>query len=316
MIVQALVLIAVVAVIGGSILTSSIATTRASLHQALAAQSSTAMSAATADFVAWAQARVRANNARTSWAPGRGPGGRSDTTEFRPLCPGSQTSTSTPEPACRHMMYATWTVTGSTTAPPSGDASSGIATNMARSVDEQRIAAVISVHIESENGRHTYASTSREITARIFDASPYVVVTGVREIASRNGSISSAEGDSGGTAAKVPFQEISIQTPDPNNPSLRIDTRVITDVTCENTRDVKQSDPKSGTVTNAIEMNRDGNMDWHYELLCEPSYPTPAPTDIDVFNYIEPSQGIYKTIEGSQDVRWRTALQLLNKFDK
>lgn len=305
MIPQGFLLIAIMLVVTGSILTSTLVTTRAALHQAIASQARTAMSKATVDFVTWARERVRAENAQTSWAPKMLPTGQSDSAEFKALCSPAQLAGAIVAPACRHRMYAKWVVTGSTTAPVQGGGTApGIATNMARTVDEQRIAAVVSVAIESDDGRQTFGSASREITARIFDASPWVVVTGVRDLAATNGSVFSGEGDTGGVAGDDNLRGGFSNTPDPNNPSNLVDTRILSDVHCLNSPLVVQNDPRSRTETTIQEMNRQGDMDWSYELLCSPTYPTPAPTGINLTEYVNPSNGTYAALEGDQTTRW------------
>lgn len=300
MLVQGLLLVAIVVLISGSILTSTIVTAKTALHHALIVQSQTAMGDATADFVAWAQDRVRSQNARTSWAP-RTIGGKPDTVEFKPMCAAASATTNDPE--CAHAERISWVVTGSTdwalpTSSLRTPSYSG-AMNMSRPVDEQRISAILSVDVDSPNGRTTYASASREITARVFDASPFVVITGVRETVSNNGTVDANQGDTAGNASVGRFSQ---QLPDPSKPSVRTDTRIVTTVECQNSAEVEQNDPRSGTGTTIIEAGRDGDMDWTYQTPCEPAYATPPPPPDPA--YIAPVGHTFETIDGDRSTSW------------
>lgn len=304
MIVQGLLLIAVIAVVSGTILTTTLVTAKTALHQTLVAQSRSAMSDATVDFVSWAQARVRAGGAQTSWSPRQTPSLSNDTNEFKPICD----ATSIPKdgvPACDHWEHNAWMVTGATTPagqPPTTLRSASPGTtvsNLARTVDEQRISAIISTDIESKDGRHTYASESRQVTARIFDAPPYVVITGVRTLSSINGSLQAAEGDTGGyrQARDTYFNTRSNGRPDPLHPSNLTDTRIVTTVDCVNTGNENKQDPfaVSNHADNlVIDMNRPGDADWAFQMPCDPTYRTPPVPNV---GYIEPTGSTYATVD-------------------
>lgn len=302
MLVQGLLLIAVIVLVSGSIITSTIVTAKTALGHAVRAQSQTAMSDATADFVAWAHDRVKASNARTSWAP-RVVLGKSDTTEFKPMC-GANHSASVPSPECQHYENVSWVVTGSTTAPPPASASArlytgALAENMSLPVDEQRISAIISVDVDSANGRQTFASASRMVTARVFDVEPFVIITGVREVAASNGAVSTGQGDSAGQSD---FRKNAPKSPDPFYPSNFKETRITATVNCKNSADVNQNNPRSGTGTSIIQAGRDGNMDWSYQTPCNPTYATPQPV-LDP-SYIAPVGDLYATVDGDQSRVW------------
>jgi len=300
MFIQALLLVAVMVVISGSILMSTIVTARSALHQSLIAQSQAAMSDATADFVTWATDRVQRKNAEVSWRPIKDSNGKSDTSEFKPLCDSKRAASSTSGP-CTHFVSANWMVVGATTPGGRPQAGAGNAmqrtqvNNLARTVDEQRIAAIVSVDVQSADGRHTFSSDSREITARIFDASPYVVVTGVRAVSAINGTIKTSEGDSGGYRGSK--DDASVQSsPNPQYPTSVTDTRIVTTVNCVNTTSVNPGNPYNEAHNHIIEVGRDGDADWSYEMACTPTYrPTPAP--VGVTGYLAPIGDTYATVD-------------------
>jgi len=294
MLTQALLLVAVIVMISGSILMSTIVTAKTAFHQALVGESHAAMSDATADFVTWAANRVRAANAEVSWLPIKDSSGRSDTSETKPLC-GSTRVASDPSAACTHAMHATWMITGATTAggrPPAGGKSPAQETqvdNLARTVDEQRITAIVSVDVQSADGKRTFASESREITARTFDASPYVVVTGVRAASTINGTIRTSEGDSGGHLGNYESAYVKYQsTPNPNYPSVVTDTRIFTTVACVNSVGFDSKNAFNEAGSHLVPVGRDGDADWVFEMPCSPTYsPTPTP---NIRGYITQSE--------------------------
>lgn len=302
MLVQAMLLIAVIVVISGSLLTNAIVTARAGFAQAVQAQSRTSMSDATADFVSWAQARVRNGGTQASWRR-QIVGGKSDSEEFRPICDPTVAAKSTAA-ACSHWEHNSWMVTGGTTVGSQtqpaarGQVAGGVKVfNLARTVDEQRITAVISVDVESPDGRQTYASDSREVTARIFDAPPWVVVTGVKEVGTMNGSIGAGEGDSGGFSNSPAFSQVAMATPNPGLPANVTDTRIITTVTCANSQSFAQTNPIDGRDS-IISVGRDGDADWRYELPCAPRSPPTVPDK----SYIPPDGTTYATGDNNSSV--------------
>ena len=301
MLIQAMLLIAVIVVISGSLLTNAIVTTRAGFAQAVQAQSRTSMSDATADFVTWAQGRVRTRTTQTSWKR-QIVAGKGDTEEFRPICDPIVAATDTTA-ACSHWEHNTWMVTGGTTGgsqtqpKPFGVVDGGVkVVNLARTVDEQRITAMVSTDVESADGRETYASDSREITARTFDAPPWVVVTGVKGVGTMNGAVGAGEGDSGGYYGDPRYN--SHQTlPSSSNPAGITDTRIITTVQCVNSYNISESSPLQNSTLSVINVNRDGNRDWQYELPCSPTYKGPTVPDPA---FIAPHSSTYDTVDDSR----------------
>lgn len=303
MLVQALVLVAVIVLVSGSIITSTIVSVKTALNHEVAAQSKTAMSDATAEFVLWAQQRVKYGTTHTSWLP-RSVSGHPDNRLFRNICGGLPRAPFN-DPTCDHTESISWTVLGTTDKPIIANNAtryyaSSYAENMSRPVDEQRISAVVSADVDSSNGRLTFSSSSRMITARIFDTPPYVVITGTRAIESGSGSISSNQGDSGGHPADSNGKG-RFKRPDPSQPNTFTETRIEATINCEDSKSVDPGNPYAA-MTAPIEAGRDGNMDWSFQIPCVPAYATPAPpTDP---SYIAPTGTLYSTVDGNHSAAW------------
>lgn len=311
MIIQAFLLIAVIVVITGSILSNSLVTARAGLAQSVQAESRAAMSDATADFVTWARGRVGGTvansegNAQTSWAP-KIIAGKDDTKEFKAICSSTTAQVQPPLPACAHYEHVTWMVLGGTTAgsnvlPPNwipSQTQEAEVRNLARTVDEQRISAILSVDVQSADGLITYSSQSREVTARIFDALPYVAITGSKDLNAIQGAAKASEGDSGGFSYKDFLNYTFYNTrPTISNPAKVVDTRIITQVNCSNSStNINRDDPRQNPAQNLlINPRKDGNLQWAFELACIPKNP-PA---VDLPAYIAPQGDVYATVDDS-----------------
>lgn len=303
MLVQALLLVAVIVLVSGSIVTSTIVNAKTALSHAVVAQSHAAMSDATAEFVLWAKQRVRDGSTHTSWSP-HVVSGRPDNTIFRNMC-GASRASSTNDLGCDHAEKISWSVIGTTDRP--AIASNAIrqnapsyAENMSRPVDEQRISAIVSADVDSGNGRLTYASASRMITARIFDTIPYVVITGARDVASSSGSTKANQGDSGGHNPG-PIILRKSNRPDSSVPSEYTETRISATVNCKDSPSIDPRNPYAATG-GPIEAGRDGDSDWSFEIPCEPMYATPPPTTDPA--YIAPRGTLYSTIDGNNTATW------------
>jgi len=136
------------------------------------------------------------------------------------------------------------------------------------------------------------------VTARIFDAKPYVVVTGSRDVATGSGDLKTSEGDSGGVSAEE-FLIHKYPRPEKMNPSSYVDTRIVTSIDCVNSLTAaSQSDPyiDLGTSLNRS-IRKYGNQDWAYEVPCAPNYYVAAPSDLK--GYIAPVAGTYATVQDS-----------------
>lgn len=303
MLIQALLLIAVIVLVSGSIITSTIVSAKTALSHAVIAQSQTAMSDATAEFVLWAQRRVKDGTTHTSWSP-RIVNGRSDNILFRNIC-GASPATSLNDTGCDHAEKLSWSVIGTTDQTAVvGNAIQqnpvSYAENMSRPVDEQRLSAIISADVDSNNGRLTYSSTSRMITARILDTTPYLVITGTRDIASSSGSVTTNQGDSGGYNPVADMRD-QVERPRPSQPNKFTETRIKTTVNCKDSALINPRNPYAA-MTSAIEAGRDGDMDWSFQIPCVPGYATPPPPADPT--YIAPNGTLYSTVDGNHSAAW------------
>lgn len=292
MVLQSLVLIAAMVLVSAAVMTSSLISARTALHARALALSHTAMTTSLADFQNWAATIVKTQSARARWPT-------TVTTEFKPLCPST-----TNAGACNTYLSAKWIVTGAT----SSVSSEGIlsnreyaqAKNLSAPLDEQRLSATISIDLVNSRGKATIAATTMQTTLRLFDASPYVVVTGTRQTASLSALETSAEGDSGG-AEQNPH--IFAARPNPENPSALQDTRLATAVDCVNSALAQnQNDPYQDIGVDSLKAVRsEGNLIWAYETPCKPNYSIPLS---NLPEYLLPMNGVYTTISGDRNQNW------------
>jgi hypothetical protein len=271
MLLQTLVLIASLVLVSGAVMVSALAGVKAAFHQIVLAKTETAMSDATQDFGAWAAAFVAKNGTEqtaAAWVPPAAP-----LTES--LCE-SAGSTAAAAGGCNLLATIAWKVTGSTTDAPTPETPidpASVAENLAATVDEQRISATLSVRLTDARGMTVYATASREVTARLLDVAPYVVVTAVRDTDLEAGSIHATEGDSAG-APPLAGPGVEDQ-PNVKAPAVFTDTRIMTTVDCVNTSPFDQTDPASpqdASKSVVYSFHPWGNQGWAYEDPCAPTY--------------------------------------------
>ena len=281
MLIQSLLLIATMLIVGSALLTSTLVSAKAAFHRAVIHKSETAMSDATAQFVSWAQNYVTKYGTEAPWPTGMQPQSGPISED---LCTGKVLSgnalgapgASPSNGTCALMATMEWTVTGSsatTALRPVQTAATSTAQNLSVSLDEQRISATLTVIITNASGKTVFANHSRELTARVFDASPYVAVTGTRDVSSEVGDIRASEGDTGG------FRELrnayASSGPNEQAPASLSDTRILTTIDCTNSAgNDNQTDPY--VDRNNVYFDRStrtyGNLAWAYEATCAPKY--------------------------------------------
>lgn len=304
MLIQSLVIIAAMVVLSGAILTSTLVTAKASLHHTLLAKTQTAMNDATAAFIGAAASDVRKYGTEQPWP--------SPTPSSQAMC-GNASSPAGASVPCPFLAVASWRVTGRTSAAPvsfpspmAGSATSN-AQNLAATIDEQRVSATIAVRITDPTGRTLLADRSREVTARIFNASPYVVITGSRDSTTAAGSVHAAEGDTGGAAPSKLEEYYMPQSPDAKYPAQFTDTRIRTTVDCKNSSTTFDQNEPHATVDFGLNVNHSvrafGNQDWAFEAPCDPKYlvdDSSAPS-----GYATPIGSLYVANPTPVDLRWR-----------
>jgi len=276
--IQSLLLIATMLIVGSALLTSTLVSAKAAFHRAVIHKSETAMSDATAQFVTWAQNYVEKYGTEAAWPnsmqPQNGPLSE-DLCTGRVVSGNTQPSSPSPGGTCPLAATMEWTVTGSSAALRSAAQTTATSTaqNLSVSLDEQRVSATLTVIIANASGRTIFANHSREVTARIFDASPYVAITGTRDVSTEVGDIHASEGDTAGfRELRNPY--VSVGT---NNraPASLSDTRILTAIDCANSAaNDNQANPYADGNSVYFDRSRRayGNVAWVYEAACAPKY--------------------------------------------
>jgi len=279
--IQSLLLIATMLIVGSALLTSTLVSAKAAFHRAVIHKSETAMSDATAQFVTWAQNHVSKYDTEAAWPTGMQPQSGPMNED---LCTGKVLSGNAPPQAaglpanstCPLMATMEWTVTGSSATPvlrSAQTAATSTAQNLSVSLDEQRISATLTVIITNASGKTVFANHSRELTARIFDASPYVTATGTRDVSSEVGDIHGSEGDTAGFHQTE--QGGFSATPTPSNPAAYTSTQIITEINCSNSP-ANDNQTNAAVDDNGVYFDRSersyGNLAWAFEAPCLPQF--------------------------------------------
>lgn len=277
MLLQTLLTVSIVVLFAGALLTSALVSAKATLHATATRAVSSALGRGTNDVRAWAANFVARNHARAHW----------------PV----SVRISDPEPVCDSCslrVSLAYRVTGSTTAPTTGsEGGSGLGTaeNLQTLVDEQRVAVEVTATVSNTAGV-VLGKGTRELTLRVFDAAPWAVVTGARDLSTVLGSVHAAEGDTGG-AAPSPGGTAAPAAPDPRDPSAYKNTTIGVMMTCANS--TANNDQSAPFADNQPPGNN--SMPWGvqargraFEAPCSPSYAiTLVPSDADV-----PKDGNYR----------------------
>jgi len=281
--IQSLLLIATMLIVGSALLTSTLVSAKAAFHRAVIHKSETAMSDATAQFVTWAQDYVAKHGTEAPWPSGTQP---QTGPIAEDLCTGkvvpentsSQLGARQQSGACPLMATMEWTVTGSsaaTTAHAAQTPAMSTAQNLSASLDEQRISATLTIIIADASGRAIFANHSREVTARIFDAVPFVAVTGSRDVSTEVGDIHASEGDTGGSSQLGQAQGQSAVYPTEVAPAAYTDTQITTAIDCGNSaQNGSRNDPYADGNRVYFDRSRRqyGNVAWAFEAPCTPQY--------------------------------------------
>lgn len=285
-----MVLLAAIIVISGTLLTNTLMTAKKSLHDLLLAKTQIAMNNSVGDFETWAVQRVRSSNTQTTWPT-------TFTRNIKSTC-GS--------PTCQYWVYSQWLVTGATTLIPrqaNSTTNNATAINLATAVDEQRISAQITVSIDDASGKTTFASATRDITARTLNVAPYVVITGLKDSGTASGQARSVEGDTGGFNDT---KKVDLASPDGDRPASKTDTRIHTDVDCQNSRSgTDQADPYADRATSIDHSIRNfGDQDWQFEVPCMPTYAESIKVPQNLPGLVPPQGRTYGTVASDESNQW------------
>jgi hypothetical protein len=157
---------------------------------------------------------------------------------------------------CAFTYSATVSLASVSGASSVGQAPNDQAVNMQQSyMGEQRAAVRLEVAVVGKSG-NVVARRVRLLTLRVFNADPWVIISGRKEEVAHTSEAGDAQGDTGGLAA----QPGDLPAPDPRYPDAYRDTRVHITVLCVN--DVAGGNEGSGGV----------------QVSCL-SAPSPAPVD-------------------------------------
>jgi hypothetical protein len=296
---QTLIVIASIVVLSAAILTSTIVSAKNAFHQLVIAKTQTAMNDGTSQFQFWAQKFVAKYGTEADWQAQSA----QQAPVFHSMCAADAAN-------CNFYETLQWKVTGASSGVPTpastAAAPTSIAENMTPAVDEQRISATITTIVSDASGRTLYGGRTEEVTARVFNVAPYVVVTATRDLESASGSRSASEGDSGG------FQDnqrgFFENAPDVANPSGYDQTTIQATINCNNTTAFDQSNPESiadeGTQLFDSRFHSGGDLVWAYEMPCEPTYGVPsAPPSAS--NYQAPAGDVYQIDPTNSNSNWQ-----------
>jgi hypothetical protein len=298
MLIQSLLTMAIIALLAGTILTSSLVAAHSAVHEQASRNVEAALDRGTAVFTTWASRFVQQHTASATWPAA------AHTTGPEAMCDRAVDR-------CRIVATIAYRITGSSAVGnPATSRVAGVesaeALNLQALVHEQRVSAEVTATVESDSGV-ALASGTREVTARVFDASPWVVITGARNTTTVLGTIHAAEGDSGGTIAAPAQSADAATTPDPQHPSNFRATVINVTMTCNNS--AENSDQAHPRLDNRAPGNR--NLPWGvqlqhgaYEAPCNPSYGFSADTPVPVDAYV-PSDGNYRVGKFAPTTPWR-----------
>ena len=313
MLLQSLLLVVTLAIVGSALLTSTLVTAKSSFHSLVLRQSRSAMTDATASFISWAQTNMKQNgiDQLPIWAA------KPPTLATESTCNTVRHAvTSGPPVTCKLYRRVAWNTTGYSDiqAVMSPNTTSSLASNLATAQNERRISATIAVAITDSTGTITYSRQSREITARLFHAFPYVALTGERDSAVEAGSIAAAEGDTAGFNTQLHQTSFTADAPTISSPATFNWTTLLTTTDCINS-------PNNSFANAQLDDNNVifarvrgyGNLAWSYEVPCQPTQainPSTAPN-----GYVPPTNSVYRS--GSViNARWNKNDANLSTFPR
>jgi hypothetical protein len=287
---QTLLSIALIAVLAGSLVTGALIDVKVATNQAVARATSEALGRGTDEFVNYAQLYVAHHGASSSWPTAR------VTDQPAPICPASMTAAGT----CAEFATISYAVVGSSAGSTSGP---DPAQNLQVAVNENRIAGTVTATITSADGT-IQGSRTRAVTLRIFDASPFAVLTGARDATTIAGSVGAGEGDTGGYRDVGRFALIA--TPNPDLPSQDKDTLILVTMSCKNS--IENSDQTTPQNDNKSPGN-DAKL-WGasggtaFEAPCSPTYvfsaDPPVPSDASLSSTNTYDVGSFRTSSWKQ----------------
>jgi len=256
---QALVSVALVVAIAMALLQSALANAKIESRHVAARIVAGGLERGTADFVRWAARSVAAHGATTTWSTAN-------------VSDGMQSACEANDAGCGASLAISFAVVGSTANAIAG---ASLAENLQDALHENRIAATITATLADRSGA-IESSATRLATVRVFDASPYAILSGVRDATTIASSVGAAQGDTAGAPAAdgLATQGIAPPTPDPARPAADTDTTISVTMTCTNS---EANDNASRPFADDNAPGNDGEP-WGvsggtgFEAPCEPAY--------------------------------------------
>jgi hypothetical protein len=269
--IQTLALVAVIFTLACAVLGSGALAARTAMDRFVAHETSLALRDAVARFTADVRAIVAAQGASGPWPASQA----NDPYPHAGSQPEALCASDSGAAPCPFFYSLAWTIDGHSNAdgsPAAGDA--GVANNVQRAViDEERVAGSVSVRVTDRSGR-VVAARSRTVTLRVFDAAPYAVVSGVRELTTVDGTRAAAQGDSGGTDVRDGTGVLADEpAPDPAHPDRYRDTRIKVDMKCaEESPGFNESEPFADDAAAGDDGLPWGVSGTAFEVPCAPTY--------------------------------------------
>jgi len=269
--IQTLALVAVIVTLGCAVLAGGTLAARTQLDRFVAHETDLALRDAVARFTADVRTIVAAQGASGPWPASQ----QTDPFPHAGSRPQALCGSDAGAGVCPFTYAFTWTIDGQTNAgagpPPGGP---DVANNLQRAViDEERIAGSVSVRVTDRDG-NVVAARTRTLTLRVFDAAPYAVVSGVRELTTLDGTRSAAQGDSGGTGSRAGTGILADEpAPDPAHPDRYRDTRIKVDMDCaEASPGFSESNPFADDAPAGDDGLPWGVSGTAFEVPCAPTY--------------------------------------------
>ena len=270
-------------VVTGALLLNGLFSAKAALHQRVMLASRTEMVDATSRFVQWARSIVKTDGAGlTSWP------------KMIPVEIAMPVQPENSDEANALVAVVAWTVNGTSASDSSKTffRPQSVASNTAQEINEQRISSLISVKIKNRAGA-VLDSLSQEVTARIFDSDPYLIVTAVKSQDAVAEPINSSEGDTGGFVDARSTNQFNQTAPYSGQPALFADTTIQAQIECHNTNGASQTTQSSSGLKQLITVRHGGNIAYALEAPCKPTFLINSYPD----SYAFPSNGLY--VEGA-----------------
>jgi hypothetical protein len=269
--IQTLALVAVIFTLGCAVLASGALAARTAMDRFVAHETSLALRDAVTRFTTDIRAIVAAQGASGPWPASQA----SDPYPHAGVQPEALCRSDAGAPACPFFYTLAWTVDGhSNPGGPPATGATDVANNLQRSViDEERIAGSVTVRVTDRGGR-VVAARTRTVTLRVFDAAPYAIVSGVRELTTLDGTRDAAQGDSGGTDVRDGTGILADEpAPDPAHPDRYRDTRIKVDMDCaEESPGFNESDPFADDAPAGDDGLPWGVSGTAFEVPCAPTY--------------------------------------------